>query len=180
MKRKVVFDLDDVLWPLNYVACQLLNIDYSKMVTFGIGDKSELTADEYERLTNLFEDPELWKHIKWEEKALDIYKLERYNAEIYIDSNCKNQDVADFKRSFLSNTLQIPDERIILNVTQSPKVVKSDTFIFVDDLMTNIQNSRATHNIMPTKLWNRPFPNVYRFVRFKDIYNFIEMLLREE
>lgn len=52
--RKVVFDLDDTLWPLNKRACKLTNVDFDKIRNFVLSENPLVTEDERERLSKIY------------------------------------------------------------------------------------------------------------------------------
>ncbi len=181
MERNVVFDLDDTLWPLNKIACKLLNIDFRKINCFIASENKLLNDDEKSKLISLYGNPELWKHISWYSGYKTLMDLERYNAKVWIISNCMNQEVADFKRSFLSKELNIPDNQIILNVSSEVREKKlvEDTYILADDSPFNIENSNATYNIVPNRAWNQSIhkSGIYRVTNLVDIIELCKILL---
>ena len=180
--RKVVFDLDDTLWPLNKRACKLANVDFDKIRNFALSENPLVTEDERERLSKVYNSVELWKEIHWFEGARDLKQLEQYNAKVYINSNCLNQDVIDLKRNFLSKELNIPDDQIILNLIKSAKdkPLDDDMFIFVDDSPFNIIKSTATYNIVPNKPWNQNIDKyVIRINSLPEIIHFCKQVLKE-
>lgn len=184
MRKIVVFDLDDTLWSLNERAAKLAKVDFNKITNFVVDENSLLTSEEKKRLYEVYHSVNLWKNIIWDDKAKDIYKLEQYNAKVFINSNCPNQDIVDYKRSFLSDVLNLPNDQIILNVStaETKKKMIPNMFIFADDSPYNIQDSTAIHNIIPDKRWNKHIngSNIYRCSTFKDIYYLCEKLLKEE
>ena len=178
--KKVVFDLDDTLWNLNERAAEILNIDYSKLDTFIVGENNHLTEEEKEKLIKLYSDPYLWKDMKLVPGAKLIKQLENYKAEVYINSNCMNEEVQKYKRSFLSDLIGLPDERIILNISSAThKPMDDDIFILVDDSPFNIQKSNAKYNIIPNKPWNQHVKADFRFNTLEDIIDWCKILLIE-
>ena len=180
-KLKVVFDLDDTLWNLNERACQLTGVDYSKINNFKLHENVLLTDEEKAKMWELYQDPELWRDLPWLEGATEIHELDSDVVEVWLVTNCLNTAVQEFKRSFLSKALHLPEERIILNVTTATsKKMPEDTFIFVDDSPFNLMASKAKYNLIPDRPWNRDYKdaNAYRFNTLKDIIAFIRAVTK--
>ena len=124
--RNIVFDLDDTLWHLNKRASELTGIDFNKLKTFVTKENPLLTEEEQTILLDIYANPILWEKMEWIDGAKSIYSFEQLadDIKVYIVSNCMNQQVADYKRSFLSKELSIPDNQIILNVSMGAKKKK--------------------------------------------------------
>ena len=186
--RNIVFDLDDTLWHLNKRASELTGIDFNKLKTFVTRENPLLTEEEKTILLDIYANPILWEKIEWIDGAKSIYSFEQLadDIRIYIISNCMNQQVADYKRSFLSKELGIPDNQIILNVSIGAKKKKmiDNVYIFVDDSPYNIADSKAKYTIIPNKPWNQNVENsntkLLRIDDFNDILNVVKFLILEE
>ena len=181
MQRKIVFDMDDTLWDLNKRACRMARIDFNKLQTFSLTDNPLLTESEKTRLSNVYNNVDLWRDIIWDPYATDIITLEKLGAKVFINSNCLNQTVADFKRQFVPTDLKLPDNQVILNVVidGKRKELDDDMFIFVDDSPFNISKSTAKYNIIPNKPWNQDAVG-YRRESLKDIIELCKDLLRRD
>ena len=103
MERNVVFDLDDTLWPLNKVACRLLNIDFSKINCFVASENKLLTDDEKYRLMSLYSDPELWKHISW----YSGYKT-------LMEGQCVEFTLLDTSKGYQATNVSVVNDEIIV------------------------------------------------------------------
>ena len=182
--KKIVFDLDDTLWSLCRRVASLTGVKYNDLVTFSIFDNPLLTDDDRARMLDAFNNAETFENIQWYEGVSDIMKLEQYGAEVYINSNCNIKEVADVKRRQLHELLDIPDERIILNVTSehTKKDVGDDVYIFVDDSPHNMLYSNAKHKIMLDCPWNincteLKKQHIVSFSRFDYICDYIKTIL---
>lgn len=186
--RNIVFDLDDTLWHLNKRASELTGIDFNKLKTFVTKENPLLTEEEQTILLDIYANPILWEKMEWIDGAKSIYSFEQLadDIKVYIVSNCMNQQVADYKRSFLSKELSIPDNQIILNVSMGAKKKKmiDNVYIFIDDSPYNIADSKAKYTIIPNKPWNQNVENsntkLYRVDNFNDILNMIRSIILEE
>ena len=178
--KKIVFDLDDTLWDLNKRACKLANVDYMKLTTFLLTDNKNLKKREKEKLLSLYGNPMLWNDIKWLDGVERLKNLEKLGAKVYINSNCMNQRVLDYKRSFLSDALKLPNDQIILNVSEATKkYMIDDMYIFVDDSPYNILKSNAEYNILFNRPWNQNIIAT-RFNNLNKIIDICEVLLKKE
>lgn len=186
--RNIVFDLDDTLWHLNKRASELTGIDFNKLKTFVTRENPLLTEEEKTILLDIYANPILWEKMEWIDGAKSIYSFEQLadDIKVYIVSNCMNQQVADYKRSFLSKELDIPDNQIILNVSMGAKKKKmiDNVYIFVDDSPYNIADSKSKYTFIPNKQWNQNVENsntkLYRVDDFNDILNMIRSIILEE
>ena len=186
--RNIVFDLDDTLWHLNKKASELTGINFNKLKTFITVENPLLTEEEKTKLLDIYGNPILWNDIELIDGAKSIYSLEQLadDIRIYIISNCMNQQVADYKRSFLSKEFGIPDDQIILNVSSSSKKKKmmDDVYILIDDSPYNVIDSKAKYTIIPNKPWNQNVENsntkLLRIDDFNDILNIVRSIILEE
>ena len=154
--KKIVFDIDDILWNLNERASSLANVYYDRLITYRIEDNYILSDEEKARMHDTYNRTDLFENINFNPGVEEINDL---NADIYINSNVYSHDVTELKRQQLRKILNIPDDHYIFNLitpstSQTPKRISSDTFIFVDDSPYNIIKSDAAYNIMIKKPWN--------------------------
>lgn len=72
----------------------------SKFNTYDIRDSTQLTTEEINSVYSWYSNPNPWKNIEYYKGIHRLLDLEKYNAKVYINSNCLNKDIADFKRGF--------------------------------------------------------------------------------
>ena len=154
--RKIIFDIDDILWPLNNRVSKLTKIDANKLITYNPKDNPLLSDNEKQMLINTYNRADLFEDIKF---SPGIEKINDLNADVYINSNAYSQKAIDLKKSQLQKILNIPEDHYIFNLitpetSKKPKIIDSDIFIFVDDSPYNIINSNAQNNIMIKKPYN--------------------------
>ena len=151
--KKVVFDVDDVLWSLNRRVASIANVDYDKIITYSITDNPILSSDEKKRILDVYFDDSIFEDIEWYPA---IKFLNTINADVYINSNALTERAAELKRTQLLRVLNIPADNIRINIISDPKhkQIDDDTYIFVDDSPYNIINSSAKFNIMLNCPWN--------------------------
>lgn len=158
--KRIVFDIDDVLWSLNKRICDKHNIDIKKIKNFKISLNKELTENEVNTLFTEYGNPDIFKNIIWNdgiERVNELNKLvnSEYNKyEVVIHSNSFSKDIADLKISQLIQVLDITDKQLFMNYNGKTKQDLENTFIVVDDSPYNILNSKAEHKIMLGNTWN--------------------------
>lgn len=63
--KKVVVDVDDILWDLNGRICQEYSIDFSNIVSFSISDNNVLSDIDKKKLVAGYIDENTFKDIEW-------------------------------------------------------------------------------------------------------------------
>lgn len=154
--KKIIFDIDDILWPLNNRVAKRTKIDVNKLITYNPKDNPLLSENEKQRLLDEYNRADLFENIRF---SSGIEKINNLNADVYINSNVYSQRAIDLKKSQLQKILNIPEDHYIFNLitpeaSKEPKIIKSDVFIFIDDSPYNITDSNAQHNIMIKKPYN--------------------------
>lgn len=154
-KKKITFDVDDILWSLNKKMTEITGIDYNKLTVYSSKSNPLLTANERKRALHTYGTIELYENINWHD---GITRINNINAAVHINSNCLSEDIANMKRKQLQQILNIPDSNMKFNVItmdkSTEKVIDTDTYIFVDDSPYNISASPASFNIMLKCPWN--------------------------
>ena len=156
--RKVVFDVDDILWSLNRRVCKQTGIPYEEIITFSIHENPLLTESEKEKMLKQYGNPESFKNIPWFDGIKRIMELK---ADVYINSNSLNEDCSYYKTKELQQVLNMPNNHIIINIVGQKKtdsirkIINEDTYIFVDDSPDNVASSHAKYNIMICTPWNQ-------------------------
>jgi hypothetical protein len=150
---KVIFDCDDILWPLNKRMAKMAGIDFDKLYTYSIKDNVNFTEEERNKIINIYGSTELFKNINWYD---GIDRIKYLDADIFISTNCYTEDIAKMKRQQLKEVLKIPDDKIYTHVinNEKRKLVDDDAYIFIDDSPYNRKESNALFNILMKKPWN--------------------------
>lgn len=183
--KKIIFDIDDILWGLNERAAKMANLEYEKLTSFSVPLNKNLTKEEAKILTSVYENPSLFENIIW---FNGIERIDSLPADVHIVSNIFQKEVDTLKRTQLHSVLNIPDEKIHLNLVTdaTKKTIPEDTYIFVDDSPYNIAASPAKHNIMLKRPWNQSENGkqiigdkpVKMFDTLNEIIDYIETLLK--
>ena len=161
-KRKTVFDVDDVMWPLNEHVAWAAGVDFSKIVTFYSHDNPILSQEEKNRLYNAYQLPFVHSHMDFYPDArLIAYIARDPRFDAWICSNSVNQQSVDDKtknltRLFMSDydlfTVQM---NLIAMADSRRKKMPEDIWCLVDDNPINAIESNAEHVLMPRKPWNQ-------------------------
>lgn len=193
MRKKIIFDMDDVLWDLNAACIRGTNICLDNIITYNPKDNPILCEADKLILRNAYESPKSFMNIRFHEGLSELVRLEQLGGEIYINSNSLSKEIADLKKQQLMHALAISESRLIFNVissdsTEIPKKLPEDVFCLVDDSPYNIAKSTAKHNIMIRKPWNTSEFG-QKIIGYKDVIycnslqecnQIIEELLRKE
>ena len=158
-RKKVVFDIDDILWPLNKRAAKMADIAYDDLVTYSIDDNPRLNEAEKLRLRDVYLDPSLFEDINFYD---GIERINDLDADVYTNSNVFSRKAEELKKQQLMRKLNIPAENYIFNrVTEdnAKKQIGPDVYIFIDDCPHNIMHSDAVYNIMRTMPYNEHMKN---------------------
>lgn len=157
-RLKILYDVDDVLWPFTQRIFNKLNIPLEKETDFHIENCSQLTVGEREVLMYEFQNADNFAKMNFYPAARDILRPEELGAIVGIHSNAYSEGVAQHKLQQIPELLpELPPEQLTINVVTpqtSHKQIPADTLAFVDDSPYNIRSSRAKFNFVPRRPWN--------------------------
>ncbi len=158
MSHKIIYDIDDVLWGLNFRVMERLGLEYAKITDVDYA-RTDFSPEESERVFRAYEDPELFVDMDFYPGIERLLDVEKYGAEIYINSCACSDAVVKQKYQEMRRALpNLKTERLnihsIAGQTKYAKTIDANTLIFVDDGPHNIARSQAKYNIMPRKPWN--------------------------
>ena len=186
---KVVFDIDDILWPLNKRIANLYNIDHNALVTYSIFDNPILNDIQKDCVLKAYSNPELFKDINWFPGADMIMDLEKCGVKVFLNSNCFHKEIAKLKYEQIHKLIDIPDSQFILNVYgedviegHKDKNIGDGVFAFVDDSPHNLIKANAQYLYTLNRPWNINCPNleaitILRFDNLMDIITDIKCRL---
>lgn len=155
---KVVYDVDDVLWPLNKRVFTNLKIDFRKDTCYNLFDNPSLTPGQSQAILDAFHQAKTFIDMNFYPGADEILQAESLGAIVHIHSHCYTAEIAKLKRIQLHHLLpQMKASSIkmsLISTNPNNKQVDTDTYIFIDDNPYNIVNSRAPINIVLQQPWN--------------------------
>lgn len=186
-KRKIVFDVDDVLWGFNERVSEMTGIPMKALVTYNINKNPTLTDKERKKIIDCYGSSETFKRIEWYDGVLDLLKLENNGYEVYINTNSLTDEIGELKRKQLKSVLALSDSRMSFNTISNPehKSIDDDVYYFVDDSPHNIEKSNAEVNIVINKPWNTSENGVSimkgkNIVRFDTLRQVLDYLFNKE
>lgn len=184
--ESIVFDIDDILWPLNKRVAKITGIDYSKLQTFFVKNNTLLSDYEKDLVFKAYFDPNIFKDIEWYHGAEKIMELEKYGVNVYINSNCGNHDIAKLKYDQIHKLIDIPDKQLILNILDASgkdkkKEIGDNVWAFIDDSPHNLLSAKAKYLYTLNTLWNTNVPELDKLniKRFDTLEEIIDDLIKE-
>lgn len=158
MAKKIIYDIDDVLWGLNARMTERLGLDYDMItdVDYGCTNFSETDTA---RIFRAYEDASIFTDMDFYPGIERLLDVEQYGVEVHINSCACSDAVVRQKRQELSRVLpKLCSERLniysIAGQQKHAKRIDQSTLVFIDDGPHNIAHSEAKYNIMPRKPWN--------------------------
>lgn len=155
---KVVYDVDDVLWPLNQRVFAHLQLDFRKDIVYNVSTNPLLTPAERRAVLDAFHQAETFVDMDFYPGANEILQSEPLGATVRIHSNCYTPAIAELKRTQIQQILPQMKPAFIkmslISTNPNHKQVDADAFVFVDDNPYNIAGSKAPVNIVPRQPWN--------------------------
>lgn len=155
---KVVYDVDDVLWPCTQVVYDKLGLKSAPQEDFHIDNNPHLSAEEKAKLSQAFADVSNFTQMPFYSAARDIFKVEELGAEVEINSNCYSKAILKAKHEQLTQLFDSDlESKLKLNLVtphSNHKHIPKDVLIFVDDSPYNVAGSDAKYNLVPRRPWN--------------------------
>lgn len=155
---KVVYDVDDVLWPLNERVFANLGLEFQKDITYNLRDNNLLTPTQQSAVLDAFHQADTFREMNFYPGAKNILQVEALGATVRIHSHCYTEEIAELKRTQIQQLLpeMKPSFIKMAIIADNPnyKQVDADAFVFVDDNPYNIITSKAPVNVVPRQPWN--------------------------
>lgn len=189
----VIFDMDDVLWPLNERCTSILGITMEQLVDYSYLQNPLLTEQQRTMLGDLYKSPSTFKDIEW---YSGVHRINTIHADVRVCSNNFNRAVAEQKIEEIKNSAVFPLSVLTLRIVEeknltSKELLDQEIFAYVEDSPYNIAKSKAKYNIAIKKPYNtnskalsmmtqngtRP---VYMCNTLNDAIDVVEHLLRKE
>lgn len=156
--KKVVYDVDDVLWGLNVRVAKLMGIDIKMITHFKVWDNKLLSSTQHDQMLSIYHDNKTFENIVWHDGIEELPEFEKAGVEVCINSNCLTERMAVLKTEQLLAKIPLKKENIKCNVidtsTCTKKKIDEDTDILVEDSPYNIAQSPAKINILISCPWN--------------------------
>lgn len=154
----VVYDYDDILWPLMRRVTQRLGIDFLRATAiFRISDNPLLTQEEKQAIYAAFCDESFFYDIEFHDDIEGILRSLELGADVKIESNALSQKIAALKtEQILARLPDLKPEQVNMQVIEQGKACQKrfdpQTTILVEDSPYNVALSPALRNVMTTEL----------------------------
>ena len=102
---KVVYDVDNVLWPLNRRVFTQLGLDYRKDVNYNVQLNPLLNAAQQAAVLDAFHQATTFAAMHFYPGAKEILQAESLGATIRIHSHCYTAEIAELKRAQIQKIL---------------------------------------------------------------------------
>ncbi len=160
MKRKVIFDVDDILWGLNQKVADILCYDVNRITNFSIRKCTQVDEETQSKIIALYQNVNVFKNMKFYEGVEDLLMLEEVGLDVSICSNCMTKEIGIEKTEQLLRKIRnLREEQIQMNIisekTHHQKEMKKNVWTLVDDSPYNIAASDAVIDIMLPHPWNQ-------------------------
>lgn len=119
----IIFDMDDVMHYLNRKVARIKKIDEKKFTMYSIFDNPNMTAEEKELVTRAYQETDTYRDIEFIQPVIDLINHvyhEYPEHPVHIVSNCCIRPIADVKMEQVIKVLDLPEERIHMNVIVHP------------------------------------------------------------
>lgn len=158
-RYKVVFDIDDTIWPYTQKIAKMADVSYEDWIDFHTLNP-RFTSEQKDKITAAYHSPDPYREMVFYDGFADILQLEAHGALVQFKSNSFTQELLDLKEEHLRAVLpQLRPEQLILCVVDvaqnTQKRFDDDTFIIVDDNPHSIAKAKAPYAIMPQVPWNQ-------------------------
>lgn len=172
--RKVVFDIDDIVWGSQRVVAREFNIPFELLDEFHILENSKLTYEQRLAINAYYGGPKFGRNIEFYPGFEKILELEKFGAIIQFNSNGFSVTALNDKRDRIRAVLpNVRPEQFRFNLVDGSTTIKKkfddDSFIVIDDSPYNIAQSPALHNIMPIVPWTQT-AKARQIVRDKNVH----------
>lgn len=154
----IVFDVDDVLWPLIHRVAKRGGLNPAKCTAiFKIRDNHLLTKAEQDYIIESFADAKVFENIPFYPGVANILRPQELGAIVRINSNSFSEEIAALKtEQLLAAVPGLKLEQIQMNITDHDgahrKPLAPETTILVEDSPSNVRLSPALLNVMPSNL----------------------------
>lgn len=152
---KVVFDVDDVLWPLGETIARHFGIELDRyFYHFKVTENDRLSRQEQEAVIAAYADASFFQEIKFFPGIEELLRPRELGVTVKIKSNSFSEKIAELKiRQLLAAIPGLTEDDIQMNIIDYSrthgKTIDNDATIFVDDSPFNVSTSPAKINIMP-------------------------------
>lgn len=153
---EIVYDVDDILWPLSRKIAKACNISHDHLTAnYRIHENAFLTPEEQKSVIEAFSDPHIFEDIEFFPGVENILLPRELGAKVSINSNNLSAKIAKLKEEQLLSAIPgLSADDLHFNIIgyAGNKTFNAPMTILVDDCPYNIKDSPALLNIMPRNI----------------------------
>lgn len=154
----VEWDIDDVMWMLNYEAAKHCGIPFCNLIDFHANANDLLTPAEKAALNDYYTDPEHFRNIPWGSGLAQIPDLIQFGVKSRLNSNSYTVAGRDFKIAGLREQIPRFDELeqkfgLVDGNTTVKKRFDDSAVILVDDSPYNAATFSGPIIVTPFTPW---------------------------
>lgn len=154
----IVYDVDDILWPLIHYVAKRGGIDPARSTAiYSIYDNPQLTRAEQDYLVASFAEASVFENIPFYPGTAEILRPQELGAIVKINSNSFSERIAELKTMQLLAAIPgLKPEQIQMNIIDHSnahrKPLDPTTTVLIDDSPKNVRLSPALINVMPRNI----------------------------
>lgn len=173
---KVVWDVDDIMWPQNYEAAKACGIEFERLVDFRVNENELLTTEEKQRLNARYASLEHFRNIPWCRGLANIPGLAAYGVRSQVNSNTFSAEGRNLKVMQLHQQIPRLDELaqrfdLVNEKNTGKKRFDDDAMILVDDSPYTIAEFPGPIAVTPVTPWIIT-PKAQALMRGKEMHYF--------
>ena len=176
MKSKIILDCDDVLYPCNQKAVELLNEEKGTKFTIDHIWKWGIMDSDLDERLKFFKDPSFIRELPPCEGARRFIRALSRMGEIFVATSVAPACAGERVTSILKYFPEIPPENILIGSRKD--MLHGD--ILLDDAMHNIANSRIQYPVLFRQPWNRRESGALAVSTYDEFLSFVQMIQRKD
>lgn len=176
MKSKIILDCDDVLYPCNQKAVELLNEEKGTKFTIDHIWKWGIMDSDLDERLKFFKDPSFIRELPPCEGARRFIRALSRMGEIFVATSVAPACAGERVTSILKYFPEIPPENILIGSRKD--MLHGD--ILLDDAMHNIVNSRIQYPVLFRQPWNRRESGALAVSTYDEFLSFVQMIQRKD
>ena len=176
MKTKIILDCDDVLYPCNQRALELLNEEKGTKFTLNHIFKWGIMGTDLDERLKYFKDPSFIRELHPYEGARGFIRALSRMGEIFVATSVAPMCAGERVTSILKYFPEISPENILIGSRKD--MLHGD--ILLDDGMHNIIDSKVDYPVLFRQPWNQRESGALAVSNYDEFLSFVQMIQRKE
>lgn len=176
MKTKIILDCDDVLYPCNQRALELLNEEKGTKFTLNHIFKWGIMGTDLDERLKYFKDPSFIRELHPYEGARGFIRALSKMGEIFVATSVAPMCAGERVTSILKYFPEISPENILIGSRKD--MLHGD--ILLDDGMHNIIDSKVDYPVLFRQPWNQRESGALAVSNYDEFLSFVQMIQRKE